>query len=108
MLRPYVDTLQRITTDDGNEFTDLFQSTLRSELGLPGLQFLRIFKEGISQTHPGRLAQWKQQCAVYESIWKNTGVSTQIPIIPNQMGSITLCPPLTVQKTGVPPAALSE
>jgi hypothetical protein len=56
MLRPYVNTLQRITTDDGNEFTDLFQSTLRSELELPGLQFLRISKGGLSQTHPGKLA----------------------------------------------------
>jgi hypothetical protein len=56
MLRPYVHTLKKITTDDGIEFTDLFQSTLRSALNRPGLQFVRISKQGTGQTHPGILA----------------------------------------------------
>jgi hypothetical protein len=56
MLRPYAHTLKKITTDDGVEFTDLFQSTLRKVLNRPSLQFMRISKQGTGQTHPGILA----------------------------------------------------
>jgi hypothetical protein len=56
MLRPHRDTLKKLTTDDGNEFTDLFQSTLQKILDIPDLQFVRVSKQGTSQTHPGVLA----------------------------------------------------
>jgi hypothetical protein len=48
MLRPHKHTLKKITTDDGNEFTDLFQTTLQQILEIPDLQFVRISEEGTS------------------------------------------------------------
>jgi hypothetical protein len=62
LLRSYKDTLQKIITDDGNEFTDLFQTTFRKEWGVIELQVVRISKEDLSQTHPESLLLSKLQC----------------------------------------------
>jgi hypothetical protein len=98
MLRPYVGTLQKVITDDGNEFMDLFQSTLRAELELPGLQFVRISKEGLSQIHPGKLSPVETAVhSVREHLEKYRRLYTD-PIIPNQMGCIGLFPLSIVQK----------
>jgi hypothetical protein len=93
MLRPYVDTLQRITTDDGNEFTDLFQSNSRD------CSFSVYPKRDSPKPIRVNLPLWKQQYAAYENTWKNTDVCTRIPIIPSQMDSTTLYPLLIVPRT---------